>query len=208
MYRNGIGVIAFTFFTLAVVGVASPSTAAAQRVGGFGLLGAGGDLQLSADGRFLDGSNRTALDPTGGFGVFGDIPLHRFVMVGGRFETRWSTPYQTDGFWLFDVSVLGKFRYALEIGDVTFEPYAALPIGVTLGRLWDFNTLEDDRTTWPGWNIGVLAGLNVILGHIGIMFELGWRHHQVFDTIESTNIGVDAAMHQFEMSLGVMYVFE
>lgn len=194
----------------------TPTRASAQRLGGHFLLGLGGEGTVTTSTELGDvEGGEWSLDPTLGFGLRADFPLHDFVLLGALFQGAAFDPDgRTDAQWMFDFDLVAKVRYAIELGDgLALEPYGAIPFGFTLADMFDPEQLLDDdaRSLWPGWNLGVLAGLNLLFGAFGAYFELGWHHHQVYrgyDGALGADVDVKVVVNQFVMHLGAMFVIE
>lgn len=189
---------------------ASPARADADapRIAAHLALGFGGD----ADANVGDASSSASLDPTVGFGFRVEAPVHDLVVLGGSFEL---LTFEWDGagaereeVFDFDGYVRGRYPIELREARVTLEPYVMLPVGFAMAVLPD----GDGDRVWPGWNIGVLAGLTVLLedAPVGFFFELGWRHHQVYTEQETILGDFDAKIvtNQLAMQLGAAFVLE
>ena len=190
-----------------VLALFTPAAALAQaapndpRVAAYLALGLAGD----ADYTIGDFSGSNSLDPTVGFGVRGELALHDYFVVGGSFELltfEWDAS-GAEREEVFNFDVLLRARYALELSNTMWiEPYVALPVGLTLAVIPGGN---DD--VWPGFNIGALAGAYLVLGELPLafFFELGWRHHQVFNEgtgLLGGDVDLKIVTNQFAMQLG------
>jgi hypothetical protein len=166
-------------------------------------LGFAGGLTYSTDAA----DTETDLDTTLGIGLRAEVPVLKFLSIGGLFE---AAAYQTDipffeddTRWGLDFDFFVRGRYLFVFEDVAVEPYVALPIGFSLGFLQDPDSPAEDEA-WPGWNVGVLGGIYVIskVG-IGGLFELGWRHHEAYNS----NAIDDLAVSTNELAMNVGAVF-
>lgn len=201
--------------------VAAPRPASAQiqrddhlRLAAHFALGAGGDADIWADDR----KSSFGLDPRIGFGVRAELPVHELVLVGALFEAATfqadiSSLRDLDGrYWALDFDVHARVRYLVEIvrGEVFLEPYAMVPIGFSLGVFPDLSE-SSGETAWPGWNIGVMAGIGVVTSaRIGGFLELGWRHHELYTELDLGLATSDIAFvaNQLAMNLGVSYLLD
>lgn len=180
-----------------------------MRLGAYLALGLGGEIDLDSDAPA--GSVDTDADPTVGFGLRAEVPVHEYVAVGGLFEL---LTFESD-VWgeresVFDIDVWVKGRYRFELAPgLILEPYIGVPFGLSLAVLADPNDLASDAV-WPGFNIGVLAGAAVLLQErFGAFLELGWRHHQVFAEANTFLGDIDFAVktNQVALHLGFMVAF-
>ena len=208
----------WSFVSVLVLSAWSAAAASAQDapaprayLGAHLALGFGGDADTNAGD--LRGS--AALDPTAGFGLRADIPLHDYVSVGGMFEAltfeteSTGSGFETERKWALDFDVLARVRYPIELSGLVLEPYVALPFGLTIAMLDDPDGSGDEP--WPGWNVGVLAGAYLFSTalRIGGFLELGWRHHQVYTESRGVfggNIDIKVVTNQFAVNLGFLFV--
>lgn len=214
MSQAARGALALAVF---VAALGSPGTARADaddpRIAGYLALGFGGDADLITGIDFLDGS--LALDPTVGFGVRFEAAVQRYVALGASFELltlQWEGMGSTREE-VLDFDGFLRSRYPIELPDagLTLEPYLSVPVGFSMAVLEDQD--GDGEKVWPGWNIGVLAGLYVVLEELplGFFVELGWRHHQVYneeDTIGGEPLGQRIVTNQLALQLGAAFVLE
>lgn len=191
--------------------VLAPSIASAQpesvghlRFAGYLALGLAGEAEYAVDASSID----LDLDPTVGFGVRGEYPVHEYFAIGGLFELLTFEPEDTVFFdsereAVFDIDLWLKGRYTIAIqSDLALELYAGLPFGLALAVLNDPDGTGDE--TYAGYNIGILAGAMLLFGdHFGGFFELGWRHHGVFHEENNTDFSVNT--HQLGMHFGFLY---
>ncbi|AKF05121.1 hypothetical protein [Sandaracinus amylolyticus] len=199
-----------------------PANASAQilerddhlRIGAHLGLGFGGEYDASTSSEAGTLELDDDLDPSVGFGFRIEQPFLDFFSVGGLFE---AMSYEPDANgaereWAFHFDLLVRIRAMFEVirGQLFLEPYAAMPIGFTLGVLTVPG--DDDDSAWPGWNIGALAGLTVITAaRIGGFIELGWRHLDVFNGDDLPVVGdVDYAVtvNELALNLGAMFMFQ
>jgi hypothetical protein len=192
-----------------------PSIASAQvddeghlRFGGYFALGVAGDADLNIDSNLIDLEGSADLDPTVGFGVRVEMPIHDFFAVGGLFElltfeaddTSFSNSEREA---VFDIDAWAKVRYAFSINaDLVLEAYGGVPFGLSLAVLNDPDGSGDE--TFVGFNAGVLGGAMLVFQqHMSGFLELGWRHHQVF--YDESDVGYKVVTNQFQMHFGFMY---
>ncbi|MCB9595336.1 MAG: hypothetical protein H6719_21635 [Sandaracinaceae bacterium] len=178
------------------------------RVGGYFALGLGGD----ATGQLNSVDYSAGLDPTIGFGARVERGVWDYVSVGGNFElmTFEADVLDSEREAVFNLDLWVRVRYLFEVNrDLWIEPYVGLPIGLSLGVLRDIDDASGDDDVWPGWNTGVLAGIQVVTSaSVGFFFEAGWRFHQVF-TNGRIIVDIDAQLetNQFAMQLGAFALF-
>lgn len=205
----GSGVRALLTGLLVVLGGSVASTATAQeddpRLAAALALGLGGDADITTGFPALDGS--VDLDPTVGFGVRGEFPLHRYFVLGGSFELMTfeldggGTDFEREEVFDFDGILRARYPVELSAESIWVEPYVALPVGFSMGVFPE----GDGDQVWPGWNLGVLAGAYLLVPpHVGFFLELGWRHHQVYSDVEvlGTNRDRKIVTNQFALQLG------
>lgn len=155
-----------------------------------------GDVQSEAD-----------LETTLGLGLRAEVPVFQFITIGGLFEAaafETEVPFfDAESRWALDFDFFVRGRYLFVFDDVAVEPYVAVPIGFSLGFLQDPDGGTDDEA-WPGWNIGVLGGVYV-LSKVGIggLFELGWRHHEAYNSNDLLDYAV--ASNELAMNVGVVF---
>jgi hypothetical protein len=198
----------------AVASIAAPASAQeedATRLATYLALGFGGD----ADTTVGDLSGSASLDPTVGFGARVEQPLHEFVVVGGAFEllTFEADVRDSEREALFDFDGLLRIRYPFQVANrsLWIEPYVALPLGFSMAVLDDPDGSGDE--VWPGWNIGALAGVYLLLtdAPFGFFFEAGWRHHQVYNEAQGpfgADVDLKLVTNQFAMHLGAAFLLE
>lgn len=179
------------------------------RIGAHVLFGLGGEADVDVDAPWgLGGSGDDDLLTTFGFGVVAEHAVHRYFLLGGRFEAAW---WNTDG-WddanfdrsvLLDFSPQAKGRYPFELGGARAEVSLTVPFGLTVS-LPD-NEVPGDPNTGTGFNVGILGGFAVTLdGGFGFYGEMGWRWHTFYHELDDSGVDVDVAMGQFVMHFGVM----
>lgn len=208
-----------------------PETASAQRrewnrddgirLDGYLALGFGGegDVDADVDSVGFNGSFSPDLDPTFGFGARVESAVLPFLSLGGLFEAAafeadFPDPLDGERKWIFDFDVLARGRWLFEVvrRDLYLEPYVAVPFGFSLGMLPDIDSTDpDDDEVWPGWNIGVLAGLTLLADMgLGGFIEIGWRHHHMHSSFDLPIVGdadIRLATDQFALNMGLAYVF-
>ncbi|HJL14464.1 MAG TPA: hypothetical protein RMH99_02340 [Sandaracinaceae bacterium LLY-WYZ-13_1] len=183
--------VGFAGLALLVGRILAPSAARAQaehddytRLGAHFALGLAGDAEVNAEGL----ETVWGLDPTLGFGARLERPVHPFVVLGGLFEMLAFDPDgRSDTQWIFDFDLSVRVRALVEIDTAVYlEPYAGLPVGFTLGYLFDpGDLLGDGQSVWPGWNIGAMGGLGLVVEGFSAYVEVGWRHHQVYSEVDT-----------------------
>lgn len=163
-----------------------------------------------ADWNVGNASGSADLDPTVGFGVRGEVPLHDYFVVGGLFELltfEADTTFDDEREAVMSFDLWARARYVFEVSrDMRIEPYVGVPFGLTLAVL---NHPSGGDQVWAGFNTGVLAGALLRLGAFGVFFELGWRHHQVYweqDTVFG-DIEYKLVTNQMAMHFGASYSF-
>lgn len=197
------------------IGLALPQSAAARphenetlRLGGYLALAFGGE----AEGRVGGVSASEGLDVTAGFGLRAEVPLHEYFLIGGSFEL---LTFETNGVFseresIFDIDVWARGRYPIDLGSFTIEPYVGVPLGLSLAVLANPARGSDDRV-WPGWNIGILAGAALVFeAPFSVFVEVGWRHHQVFTSVDVAGgtLDYELATHQFAVQLGAAFILD
>jgi hypothetical protein len=196
-----------------VLAALAPSTTQAQddlgelRLAGYFALGLGGELEGTAGSL----ASTSGLDATVGFGLRGEVPLHAYFALGGSFELLF---FEASAGWaereaVFDFAIFPKLRYRIALDrGLAVEPYLGVPFGLTLAVLASPSSSRDDEV-WPGFHTGVMAGAMLFFDRFGLLFELGWRHHQVFNEANSPFGSVDLKFvtNQFAMNIGAFLVF-
>lgn len=173
------------------------------RLAAYLALGFGGSIVANSP----FGSSDANLEPSVGWGSRLEAPLHRHFSLGGSFEILTIEPEHGDRRWVFDLGLWLEGRYPIDLPDRRrLELYLGFPVGFTLAVLDDPNPAGGGETGWPGWNIGALVGARLTLDrHLGVMAELGWRLHQVFN--EVADYGIDVQTNQFVFQAGALYLF-
>lgn len=201
------------------IAIGGAPTAAAQRgpardaprLAAYLATGFGGD----ADYNFSNLAGSASLDPTVGIGARVELPLHEYVVVGGSFEllTFEADVLDAEREAVFDFNGQVRIRYGFAVSDgaLWLEPYGALPFGASAAVLDDFDGSGDE--VWPGWNIGALAGMYLLLrdAPLGFFLEAGWRHHQVYSEVRGpfgADLDLKLVTNQFAMQLGAALVLE
>ncbi|WP_236607219.1 hypothetical protein [Sandaracinus amylolyticus] len=211
--------IPFAFLAALLV----PANASAQilerddhlRIGAHLGLGFGGEFDFSASTELGTAETDGDLDPSVGFGFRIEQPFLDFFSVGGLFEamSHEADADNAEREWAFHFDLLVRIRAMFEVirGELFLEPYAAMPIGFTLGVLPAPPLPGADDSTWPGWNIGALAGLTVITSsRVGGFIELGWRHFDIFngDEVLGRDVDYTVTLNEFALNLGMMFMFQ
>lgn len=197
---------------LLVSGTASAQGASARDDGRVSLIfggGFGGESALHFDpdiGNIDTISGEDDLDPSITLGFRYTHPLHTYVTLAAEMRfVFWHPDGQDDRNTFFDFGVMPAARYVFDVGSLELEPYLGLPLGFTVNRL-DEDPLGDLGQASVGFHLGLLAGLAVQLPiGLGVFTELGWLHHQVFD---SDDVGSYRLVNnQFALHFGVSYAF-
>lgn len=175
-------------------------------------LGFGGD----ADWRTGSIGDSVSLDPTVGFGARAEIPVLGYLALGGMFEGRGFQPvssafFSPERYWVFDIDALVRVRYLFTLveGALILEPYLALPIGFTVGNLPDVGGPLGAEKAWPGFNVGAMLGAYFhTSARLGVLFELGYRHHEAFTNFGPDGTSASLATNQFAMNIGLSYLLD
>jgi hypothetical protein len=202
-------VVAAVFLVAAGALVPGWSTARADADDGLGRsrlvlaghLGFGGEADFDPCGG-LDCNQD--LDPTFGGHLRFEFPIGDFFALGpaatvGAFRTQ---PFSDEGRNTYlDIGLLPRFRLLVEVSDrLVLEPYLGAAGGYTLvlldgtisGRM---NNAEDDA---HGWHVAPVGGVQLHLGSIAIVAELGWRYAQYW-----TENDVDVRQRQVFVNAGL-----
>lgn len=175
-------------------------------------LGGGGQRQVTTSTTFL-GTEVTVdveddLEPAFTLGARYESPLARYFGLGLHLEwMRYGSENDDTADNFLD---LGLDPYVgMSFGNsLRIEPRVMMPIGYSMHIL-----NEDDRVDEAdggfgaianGFHVGVLGG--VALRHrsgIGGLLELGYMHHQVFDSNENGNVDVRLRTNQFVLRAGL-----
>lgn len=145
-------------------------------------------------------SGNADLEPTITLGIRAELPVWRYLAIGGQFQFNsfnvTDGDDQRDAGLDFDVWVKG--RYPLDVGELKVIPYLGLPFGASVLILEDSDNLR-------GFNLGALAGVELVFEHFAPYFEIGWRVHRV----GRSESGVDLRLlsNQVRMNFGVAYRF-
>lgn len=203
---------------LALVSLASVSTAEAQsverfrssdtRVTGYFSVnvcceGHVEDLDGPFDGDF-------DLDPGIGFGLRVERRVADWLAIGGLFEFMAAKSDGVDDrFFFIDADIFGKVMHEFQLSSsMGLEVYGLVPFGFTAGIDGDETFGYDVRAF--GLNTGLLAGAMLLLEHFGIVFEMGFRHHTVWDEADfggGATRDVRLGVNQFAMNFGVSVTF-
>jgi len=171
-------------------------------------LGFAGELDTDTDGL----SGESDLDPSIGFDLRGELPVLDFLVIGAWFELLSVEPDVSglDREETFSFDAFVRVRWVFEIIDRTLfvEPYAMLPVGFTLAVLPELDGGDDDDV-YPGWNIGVLFGAQLLhASGAGGYLEIGWRHIEVYgDDVTVLDRDVSHTLNEMAFNLGFVYAF-
>ncbi len=178
-----------------------------SRAGAYALFGFGGEAEIDFDGSSIFDAD-VDLETTFGFGLVFEHALHRYFLLGGRFEAGW---WNTDD-WddadvdrsvFLDISPQARGRYPFELGQATAEVSLAVPFGLTIS--FPDDDIAGDWGTGLGYNVGVLGGFAILLeGGFGFSAEMGWRWHAFSHEEQDSDVDVDVSTGQFVMHLGVL----
>ena len=178
-----------------------------SRIGAHALFGFGGE----ADFDFDPGDDGDVdLETTFGFGLVFEHAVHRYFLLGGRFEAGWWLTEDwddadVDRSVLLDFSPQAKGRIPFEIDGGQAEVSVTVPFGLTLSLPSD--EIDGDPDTGVGFNLGVLGGFALVLdGGFGFYAEAGWRHHSFAHELDLGVLGdvdVDISTNQFVLHFGV-----
>jgi len=150
------------------------------------------------------------LDPGIGFGIRVERRVADWLAIGGMFEMMAAKVDGVDDrFFFIDADIFGKVMYEIELsGSMGLEVYGLIPFGFTAGLDGD-ETFGDEVRAF-GLNTGLLAGAMLMLEHFGIMFEMGFRHHSIWDEADlgiGGNRDVRLGTNQFAMNFGASVTF-
>jgi hypothetical protein len=102
-----------------------------------------------------------------------------------------------------DANVFFRGRYPVPLEHGFFELYAGLPVGFS--ALIPSDDAGTDAETQPGWNIGLLAGMQYFFGGpVGVMAEMGWLRHEWINSDSPTEI--TGTTNQFVLNLGIAFL--
>jgi len=160
-----------------------PMAPRARFIGAYRLGFAGGSVEYSVTGPFGTTSSvdDTLLRSQGLTLLRIDGPIGDFFALGGALrgslvngERANSTGEEAMS--VFDLGLVPRARYTFDFGVVGLEPSLSVPVGFTVG------VFDKDFSGQPGfgWHVGVLAGLQLLLGgHFGILVEMGWLQQRL-----------------------------
>jgi len=178
-----------------------------SRIGAHALFGFGGEADFDFDGSSIfDGDDD--LETTFGFGLVFEHAVHRYFLLGGRFEAGWWLTESwddsdVDRSVVLDFSPQAKGRYPFDLGGAQAEVSVTVPFGLTVSLPDD--DIAGDWDTGVGFNVGILGGFAVMLeGGFGFYTEMGWRWHTVYHEEQDAEIEVDVSTSQFVMHFGMM----
>jgi len=144
------------------------------------------------------------LDPTLGGHLRFEFPIGDFFALGpaatvGAFRTGQFSDEGRNTY--LDLGLLPRFRLVLEVSDrLVLEPYVGAAVGYTLVLLdsaisRQMGNGEDDA---HGWHVAPVGGLQLHLGSLAILAELGWRYAQYW-----TENDVDVRQRQVFVNAGL-----
>ena len=191
-----------------------------NRFGASLLLGGGGDVEYHGEVvapivGVIGGRADDDLDGSYGLGLSYDVPFHDYFTVGASLELlSWNTDGRGDnGVDRFTLANLGGFikvRIPLRSGSTTIEPYARLPLGLSLN--FPSNDDVDDRlNTGFGFNSGLWLGATFFVSdNIGLNAELGYRYFRVSHEVDlnGSNPDFDMTVGQGGLNLGVVFTLD
>jgi hypothetical protein len=141
-------------------------------------------------------SQGVELAATVGLGGRVEYPVWDYIEVGA--DLSWAAlKFEfpgADRSHVLDFDPFVKGRYVFEVAGMPMEIYALVPIGYS-------HFFADQGSNEPGWNIGFLAGAELLLTDwIGVFAELGFKHHEFYP--DGTN---DIKTTQGRMHLGAVF---
>jgi len=208
---------AFALSALALASLVTSASAEAQSVdrfrssdtrltGYFALTACCEGQLVNLDG---PGDEEFDLDPGIGFGLRVEKSLADWLALGGMFEMLAAKADGVDDrFFFMDFDVFAKVMYEIDLsGSMGLEIYGLVPFGFTIGLDGD-DTFGDEVRAF-GLNTGLMAGAMLILDHVGLIVEMGFRHRSVWDEYDSVfgDVDVRLGVSQFAMNFGVSAVF-
>ena len=186
---------------------AAPSYEDSIRIGLKGAFGFGGRASATVDG--YTGRLKDDLEPTTGFALYGEYPLHRYLHVGLQTAFGWSIGESADDAngdrtFVTDISPFAKARLPL-LND-KLELFVLVPIGLSISVPPDaaapyVGTVD----TGVGWNAGIQFGTTYFIHDgFGVSFEIGWQGRGTTNGTQA-NADMTTTTHQFEMNFGIFY---
>ncbi|MCB9787020.1 MAG: hypothetical protein H6744_10055 [Deltaproteobacteria bacterium] len=170
-------------------------------------------------------SDASALQPSFGFGLQLDFPVHRYFAFGPTAEMGfWNSHALRDAGYgrSIHADLCMNLRARLPVFSDRAELYLAVPVGFSLSLLNDVLS----TTTGKGWVIGTWLGIKVYARPSwGFLFEAGWSRHAwkqthdpsvviagkappaeaVDDTADLQPRTVQGRIHQFIFRVGVIF---
>ncbi len=196
----------------------SADASAETRLGVFGSVGFGGEVDAEGEPDFfaaVESEDKQDLDPTLGVGVSYDAALAKILSAGillrfFKWEADrygWETAGDNAGVGL-DISFLPRLRFPAR----KLEIYGALPVGLTLASKEE-NTIGVDveYDLGVGYNLGLFGGVQFPIDRdMAVFGELGWQFRSLTtDGNAEANENLDAELRwdtgQFTINAGLAF---
>jgi hypothetical protein len=217
------GVAALASGVAALAGVVSPAYAADTRLGVFGTVGFGGEVEAEAD---VDNATDPPeedqdLDTTLGAGFSYDSSVFRMLSLGALFRFyswsadsySWEGTDDNEGIG-FDIAFLPRLRFPSR----KFELYLSTPVGLTLATKEDAQALvlglipvDLEYELGFGWNFGVFGGVQFPISRdVALFGELGWQMRGVSNHAQAEGDGdfegdLDTKTGQLTLNVGAAF---
>jgi hypothetical protein len=174
-------------------GLAIPESARTVRLAGGFHLGFGGRIEdddIEVDGEATLGTHLRL-----------EIPLHNFFVLGPlvTFGAGRVPDSEANRDFYIDIDLLLRGRAAIQFGSGHhIDLGVALTVGAVIAIVKE--NFIDARETVFGWNIGVLAGAQLLFANsMGLLLEFGFVHHRLPSD--------DRTISQAVMNFGMVILF-
>lgn len=191
-----------------------------KRIGLYLTLGLGGEGEL--DGEGAGGKVEPDMLATVGFGGHFELPLHRYVTVGGGPALSWVNNELFDDAdigrsMLLDTTAFVKARYPFGSPSTQAEVYAKLPLGLSymfvnsdVGEVVgaEVGSSETETSNAFGFNVGFAAGVQAMFDNgFGLFGQVGWAYHSLsfaFETPGFPDADTDYSFGQLTLQAGAV----
>lgn len=188
---------------------ASHPMASRVRVAAAYRMGFGGTIEYDLDGAFgTPNQIRDDLQRTDSLLMLRvEGPIGRYFAIGGMLQGSLINSQRADStgesaLSVFDLGLLLRARYTIDLGTVALEPSVTVPFGFSVG------VFDKDFSGQPGfgWHAGVLFGGQVLIGErFGVLLEMGWLRHRL--GVDARSSDATVTVSQGTLMAGVLLGF-
>lgn len=183
------------------------------------MLGVGGEVEIDGNANVnlpivggVRGNVDDDMETSFGLALLFEAPFHQYFTAGGWIAGRsWNHDARddrnVDRYAMMDLDGFIKVRIPVAAGGMDLEPYALLPLGLSVNFPGDD---DDDRVnTGFGWNSGLLLGAVLFVSdNIGLNLEVGYTVHNVTHEVDDTTADFDLSIGQGAFNVGLLVALD